>query len=255
MRVSQAVIAGVVLLGGTAARATTINYITNGSFESNTTNGNSYSFANWTVAGTDGSGPGYGPEVFVTDGTTAGRYGDKVVSDNATSPYPNSDKAGNYAVYFVDDAATETLTQTIYLTAGIYEVGFDAYALASGFGNPNNATLNATIAGVTITSASVGSMTKAAWTHYAANVTIYAAGYYSYTFQYKSGATTAKDVLVDDVYVISPSTLGGNGTYVPEPASLGVLAVGVGILAAARKGSGSFLKKRTKKLFSHSAGV
>ena len=200
-----------------------VNYITNGSFETNSTTGNTSSFSGWTVGGNFGSGPGYGPEAFVTNATTAGRYGDKVASDNAVSPDPDSNFGGNTAVYFVDDAATETLTQTIYLTAGTYEVGFDAFATASGYGNPNNATLSATIAGTSITSASVNSIPKAAWEHFAANVTIYAAAYYTYSFTYVSGPTTAKDVLVDDVYVISPSTLPGFGTYIPEPSSLAVL--------------------------------
>jgi hypothetical protein len=203
-----------------SAQGAAINLVSNGSFESNSTTGNTSSFAGWTIGGTNGSGPGYGPEAFVTNGTTVGRYGDKVAADNATTPDP--DASGTSAVYFVDDAATETLSQTIFLAAGTYEVGFDAFALASGYGNPNNATLSAQIAGAAITSASVSAMPKAAWQHFAANVTIYTAAYYTYTFTYVSGASAAKDVLVDDVYVITPSTLLGNGTFIGEPSSFSV---------------------------------
>lgn len=203
-----------------AARATTINFITNGSFEQNSVSGNTSSFTGWTIGGTNGTSPGYGPEVFTTDGVTKNRYGDVVSADNAVSPYPDSDKAGTHAVYFVDDSANETLSQTIYLTPGTYEVGFDAFATASGYGNAGGATLNAQIAGTTITNASVSSLPKATWEHFAANVTIYAAAYYTYTFDYVSQNGASKDVVVDDVYVISPSTLTGAGTYIPAPGAL-----------------------------------
>jgi len=227
------------LLGSVPARAGAINYITNGSFESNSTTGNTSSFTGWTIGGTFGSGPGYGPEAFVTNGSTAGRYGDVVSSDNATSPDPDSNFGGNYAVYLVDDAATETLSQTLYLTPGTYEVGFDAFATASGYGNPNNATLSATIGGVSITSTNVNAMSKAVWEHYAANVTITSAGNYTYSFVYASGAAAAKDVLLDDVYVISPSTLGGTGVTIPEPSSLAVLLAPLALLMFSRRRSAS----------------
>ena len=91
-----------------------------------------YTFTDWTVGGSFGSGPGNGPEVFVTDGQTAGPYGDVVAPDNANPGYPGAPNGGNFAAYFVDDGATETLTQTIMLAAGTYEVGFDDFITESG---------------------------------------------------------------------------------------------------------------------------
>jgi hypothetical protein len=210
------------------AQAGPINLLQNGSFESNSTNNSGptpvYSFTGWTVGGNLGTGPGYGPEVFTTDGTTAGRYGDVVVSDNATGPLLVNG-GGSSAVYFVDDAAVQTLTQTVFLAVGSYEVGFDAYLLPSGSNNRNDATLSATIAGVTITSTDVNGLTPGQWVHFADNVIVTSAGDYTYSFVYDSGLAPAKDVLVDQAYIITTDS--GGGTVVPEPASFGVLAAGL----------------------------
>jgi hypothetical protein len=223
------IIAAAVLATLDASRATTINYVTNGSFQSG--------YSGWQLTTGPGAvGPGLGPELATTDGKTVNRYGDVIASDNAVSPYPSSDKGGNQAAYFVDDVAAETITQKIYLTAGIYEVGFDLYATASGFRNPNDSIFSASIAGTTITSGNITQYGSSVWEHFAANADVLYSGYYNVAFTFQGGVSPAKDILVDDVYAINPSTLTGNGTaVVPEPASFAVMTMGLGLLLAARR--------------------
>src|SRR6185312_11033412 len=90
------------------------NYVQNGSFEDD--------LNNWSISG----GGAYPVAVIVTDGSTGSAFGEAVPADNAASPSP--DLAANHGAYFVDDIAHQTLTQTIHLLAGSYEIGFDAYA-------------------------------------------------------------------------------------------------------------------------------
>ena len=62
--------------------------------------------------------------------------------------------AGTHAAYFVDDAATETLSQSIALAAGtVYSIGFDYYQVQTG--NPNPFTLSATFGNQPVTTVEV----------------------------------------------------------------------------------------------------
>ena len=218
-------ILGVVgILAGSSAAYAGPNVLINGSFESN--NGTN-SFDSWTVGGNFGSGPGNGPEVFVTDGMTQGPYGDVVAPDNANPGYPGALNGGNFAVYFVDDAATETLTQTVYLAVGTYEVGFDDYITQSGANNPGDAHLSATVGGQTITSTDLAGKAVGQWLHNAADLVITTAGLYTYTFTYTSDDGPSKDVLVDEAYIIDAP--------IPEPLSIGILGAGLLGLAGLRR--------------------
>lgn len=204
------------------------NFVTNGSFANN--------FTGWTVStGSGAVNPGSGPQIITTDGVTKGPYGDVIVSDNAISPYPNADKGGSTAVYFVDDVATESLTQMITLAAGTYEVGFDLYETPSGAGNTYDSFFSATVANVTILASEVGKFTAGVWQHFAGNVTVSSSGTYAVKFLFQGGAAPAKDLVVDDVYVLNPSTLPGKGVVVPEPAGLGVLLAGLAALGLVRR--------------------
>jgi hypothetical protein len=213
------------LTGG--AHATAINYVSNGNFE----NG----FSGWNV--TTGSGavnPGRGPQVVTTNGATNDGYGDFVNADNAASPDP--DAKGDHAVYFVDDVATETLSETFYVTPGVYEVGFDLYATASGFNNKNDSLFSATIAGTTITSGNITQYGPSVWEHFAANADILTAGFYTISFNFQGGGAPAKDIMVSDVYAISPSTIAGTGTaVVSEPSGLCATAIAGGLLLTLRR--------------------
>lgn len=238
MRMRLAVLTVVALAAvQSAAQATVINYVANGSFETYSVSGNVTSFPGWTIS-TSGKavGPGYGPEVGYTDGATKNRYGDIEKSDNATTPDPNA--AGTHALYLVDDVAMETLTQTVYLPhAGVYEVGFDGLATGSGVNNAHNATLLAVMAGVTVVSGSATMFGTNSWTHESANATITEPGYYTIDLTFQGGAQPAKDIMIDQVYIDSPSTLSGGGVVVPapEPGTVPVIAAAIGGLVALRR--------------------
>ncbi len=223
------VLAWTALLAG-VAQAGTINYVTDGNF--------SNGFTGWTV--TTGAGavnPGTGPQVVVTNGQTNDGFGDYVTADNAATPDPDVTTGTAHAAYFVDDVATETLSQTFYVTPGVYEVGFDLYATASGFKNKYNSLFTANIWGTTITSGNISQYGSSMWEHFSANADILTAGYYTINFTFDGGAAPAKDIMVDNVYAITPSTLPGTGTaVVPEPGSLVLLATaGAGLILLRRR--------------------
>lgn len=232
------VVAGVAAASMPALATTYTNYVLNGSFEND--NGNPASlnnyFYDWTVSTGPGAvNPGNGPQIFVTDGKTKGEYGDVIASDNKNVHPYGTTGSGTHGVYFVDDVARETLTQSIFLPSGTYEVGFDLYPTLSGAANKNNSTLAVTIAGVTVTSGSVAKYTAGTWTHLAENATITDAGFYDVSFVFQGGAAPAKDVVIDSVYVMSPSTISGKGVVVPEPESLSLFGFGLAALILLRR--------------------
>ena len=215
---------------GQAAYAGPSNVLVNGSFEQNSgTQAPPYAFTGWAVGGSFGNGPGNGPEVFVTDGQTVGPYGDVVAPDNANPAYPGAGDGGKSAVYFVDDGASETLTQTVMLAVGSYEVGFDDYITQSGANNAGDAHLSAVVGGQTITSTNLAGKNVGQWLHNAADLVITTAGLYTFTFMYTSDPGASKDVLVDEAYIIPLQF------DVPEPISLGMMGAGLLGLAMVRR--------------------
>jgi hypothetical protein len=225
---AKGLIACCAMLAG-SAHATAINYVSNGNFA----NG----FNGWTVTtGAGAANPGKGPQVVVTNGQTNDGFGDYVIADNAATPDPDASTTNAHAAYFVDDVATETLSQTFYVTPGVYEVGFDLYATASGFRNKYDSLFSASIWGTTITSGNITQYGSSVWEHFAANADILTAGYYTINFNFQGGAAPAKDIMVDNVYAINPSTLPGSGTaVVPEPCTLLLLATAAGGLFYIRR--------------------
>ena len=229
-----AIIIGLAGLCGAAAPAYAgaTNLVSNVSFELGTgTAGQAGTFTDWTIGGTaTGSGPGLGPQR-IQYGTNATGYGDNVQAD----PFTNSpDASGNNAAFFVDDAANETLSQRIGVTGGTtYEVGFDFFETLSGAANPNPFTLSAMIDGTVLATVTSGVQYGAGtWYHVFEIFTPSVSNDNSlFTFLYTSGASAAKDVIVDDVYVeIAPP---GD---IPEPASALVLGAGLfGLLALRRR--------------------
>jgi hypothetical protein len=203
------------------------NLLVNGSFEDGEP-ANSYGttaagFSGWTVSANTsampyGYGPGNGPEIDWTNSATnigvdptgaLNTFAGIVAPDNAN---PNlAGGSGTHAAFFVDDGAVETLSQSVYLTAGkTYEVGFDLDETIPGTFNPGYFQLTASFGSDTIVTASSTSgtaLTPGTWTHFADLYTPTVSGNVTLTFAYASGTfdtnQLAKDVLVDDVYVVA----------------------------------------------------
>lgn len=223
-----------------AAAPVTVNYITNGSFKSYTGGGTGATFTNWALT----KGGSTGVALAYTDGSTTNQFGgEKIISDNATSPYPNADKSSSHAAYFYDDTGLDKLTQSFTLAAGTYKAGFDFYINTPGAANNNGFTFNSTVAGVSVLSMTIpngplsgtGNSIQAKWIHVSANFTVLSAGTYTYEFTFQGNGATAKDVTVDNVYVITPSTLPGTGTVIPEPGSIALLGAALAAFTAARR--------------------
>jgi hypothetical protein len=214
-------VVGLTLCAGSAQAVP--NYVQNGSFESG--------LANWSITG----GGSYPVSVIVTDGSTGSAFGEAVPADDATGPSP--DAAGTHGAYFVDDLAHQTLTQTIHLLAGDYEIGFDAYAPLNGFNNTYDAYFSGTIASVILASYSVhGQNDPQDWLHYSGLAHVLADGDYTVTFDFTPGGAPASDVVVDKVYIIDSTQGGGTpiGT-VPEPLTLSLFGAGLAGLGAIRR--------------------
>jgi len=174
----------------------------------------------WSQSGT-GTTPGIG-----ITGITLGGPGASTPFGDVIADAPGGTST---AAYFVDDNAnTEDLFQTVTLAAHTtYDLTFDLYATVSGSGNPNNFQLTDSIAG---TSSAYGNVPQngatgvpiGTWTAESLVFTTGSATSYDLSFDFLSGGTPAKDVVLSNV-AIAPA--------VPEPSSF--ILLGSGLLAAA----------------------
>ena len=187
----------------------------------------------WSVGGSvfDGFGP-----VAIAYGQTGnypiGAQGEFVPADTASSASP--DGAGSNGVYFVSDEAKGlSLSQSVYLTPGSYDIGFDSYDTFNGSIQPHDATLTAEIAGVQLADFELSSVAPGVWTSHTGEARIGTAGDYLVSFVFDTpdtpadpvpnnpgGEYDAKDVVIDRAFVIASS--GGGGTVVssvPLPSS------------------------------------
>jgi hypothetical protein len=198
------VIAGLVV--STSASAA---IVTNGSFEDGLTG--------WTATGS-GNNPGIGITVITTGGANSTGYGDNV---------PNYD--GSHAAFFVDDNATQSLSQAVALNGGVtYALNFALFATASGANNPFAFTLTDMLGAVLTNSNDSAAVPVGQWTNYSYNFTTPSDGNYLLNFNFVSGPTPAKDVLLDGVAIAA----------VPEPSTWAMMILGffgVGYMAYRRK--------------------
>ena len=236
MRAQHLALAGMTLALSDPAVAQ--NLVRNGSFE----NG----LAGFTVAGTarDGNGPvaiGYNQ----ASAYPTGAQGEAVPTDNAVSKSP--DAAGGFGVYFVSDEAMDlSVSQSLYLTPGSYDIGFDSYDTYNGSIQPHDAQFVGTIAGVQLASFLASSVTPGVWTSHSGIASISAAGNYLVSFVFNTpfappnadptnpgGEYNAKDVIIDRAYVVADANGGGTPipvAAVPEPATWAMMIVGFGVV-------------------------
>jgi hypothetical protein len=198
------IIAGLVV--STSASAA---IVTNGSFEDGLTG--------WAHTGS-GTSPGIGITVITTGGANSTGYGDNV---------PNYD--GNHAAFFVDDNAIQSLSQTVTLSGGVtYALSFALFATASGANNPFTFTLTDMLGAVLTNSNSSATVPVGQWKNYSYNFITPTDGPYLLNFNFVSGETPAKDVLLDGVAIAA----------VPEPSTWAMMILGfcgLGFMAYRRK--------------------
>jgi hypothetical protein len=201
------------------------NILLNGSFESGLTG--------WNAGGTN---TGYPVSVIVTNGVTGSAFGEPIPADTIVGGSP--DAAGSYAVYFVDDRADQFLKQSVFLTPGTYEIGFDTYAPLNGFNNYYDATFSGSVVNVTLANFSVHNQNSPrVWLHYSGLASVAAAGLYEVSFNFKSFGAPASDVVVDRAYIVASDDDGGTPipSPVPEPGTMLLLGSGIAGLVARRK--------------------
>lgn len=192
------------------------NLVTNGSFESG--------LAGWTIGGVAGQGfiPApifYGPAQLYPNGAS----GEAVPSNAAPSNSP--DVVGQRAAYFLDDfASDQTLSQSITVSAaGVYQVGFSVYAPANGYGNPVDARFSGVIGSITLADYLISNGPIATWQTLAGAVDL-TPGVYQIRFQFNTNGLPAKDLIIDQVYLIEGNP---HVTTVPEPGTWALMFAGL----------------------------
>jgi hypothetical protein len=225
-------------LGAANSAFAATNLVVNGSFEG-ATGGTP---TGWSLGGAavDGANP-VAIQYNQMSNYPTGAQDEAVPTDNAASLSP--DEAGQNGVYFVtDEAQNLSLYQSVYLTPGSYDIGFDSYDTFNGAQQPHDATFTADIAGVQLANFDLASVAPGAWMSYSGVAKITRAGNYLVSFTFNTpdtpanpdpanpgGEYNAKDVVIDRAYVIGAANGGGvpiPSAAVPEPATWAMMALG-----------------------------
>ena len=211
--------AGLAVAGQASAA---VNLLANGSFETG-------DFTGWSYVGVTPSGF---PAVVIPynspSGYPNGAFGEPIPPDDSASASP--DAVGDNAAYFVADGANEVLSQTVFLDAGLYTIGFSVYVPFNGFNNSGDASFTGTVAGVNLANFNVDGSTPGEWVHFAGVANIAVAGNYLTSFTYNSGPAPAGDFVVDRAYIVA-------GNAIPEPGTWALMLLGFGGAGAALRAS------------------
>jgi hypothetical protein len=209
------------LLAMSASAHAATNLVTNPGFETG-------DFTGWTIGGA--ALDGYPASVLTYGSATpypTGAYGEAVPAESAAS--------GKYGAYFVSDYTDETLTQSLTLAGGKYNVGFSYYAPINGEQNSGDSLLVASL-GSAYTTIDVGTLTAGKWYDFSTTLTL-APGTYTGGFQFFADSVPSNDIVIDNAFVTSA---------VPEPSTWIMLLAGVAMIGAAlrfgrRRGVGALL--------------
>jgi hypothetical protein len=196
--------------------------VANGDFES------PFAPTNWAVnVGTDPAAPpiiiGYNN----TFGFPSGAYGESI---------PTPINGLTSGAYFTSDAAAQSLSQLVGLTANTsYRLSFELYAPQNGRNNPFDALFFATLNGAPISSTFSADSLTTGWLNYSTTFTAGAAASYNLALNFQGlggGNGTAADFVLDNVS-IAPAI-----SEVPEPSTWAMMIlgfVGLGFMAYGRK--------------------
>ena len=202
------------LVGSGGAEAS-VNLIQNGGFEADAIG--STSFTDYTVTNLP---PDYPASVIGYNSYASYPYGaqGEAVPPDSGSASPDASSANNKALYFVSDNSHETISQTTYLTPGVYSIGFSGYATSNGFDQPDEAYFQGSVAGQLLANYAVSTLPKTTWLHFYGTTTIATAGLYTTSFTFTANGPFSKDIIVDNVFLIA-------GT-VPEPSTWALMLAG-----------------------------
>lgn len=198
-----------------------VNLVANGSFESG--------LAGWTLTNAPSSFSAVAIFYNQPASYPTGAFGEAVPPQNAPTNSP--DAVGERAAYFVSDFSNnETLSQQVYLTAGIYQIGFSAYAPANGYANAGDAQFEGIVANLTLANYAVSAGPVTTWQTFAGAANIVADGFYTVSFSFSTNQLPSKDIVVDQVYIIA----GNPPIGVPEPMALSLFGASLLGLAGLR---------------------
>jgi hypothetical protein len=193
--------------------ASAAEVVKNGSFE----NG----LNDWGTFNLSGVTPGQGITVITTGGTNSTGYGDNVPT-----------YAGTHAAFFVDDKAFQNLYQSVSLVAGTkYTLSYALFATPSGNPNPFGFALTDTL-GLHIFDIATNNKfftdvaADGTWKPFSFEFTVPTTKSYLLNFNFVSGNTPAKDVLLDAVSISGA---------VPEPSTWAMMILGIGFAGVAMR--------------------
>ncbi len=189
------------------------------------TNGTFATLASWTSLG----GGLFPAAVINTLPTTGTAFGENVAADPLVVGSP--DAGGTTALYFVDDSATQTVSQNFTTgAANTYNWGFDYWVPANGLVNSSATLTTSILLGSTVVASSIFNIAAPpqTWINRSSTFAGTAQTTYTFRFSFVGNGFPSEDIVVDRAFV----------TAVPEPGSYALMAAGllaISFVAARRR--------------------